>query len=141
MNTLRDEPEALWSVKENPHEELFRSHRRIWQQAGQIERERRHYSSLFNLAPIGFLVLDEDGKILEANLVSVLLLVVPSPNIPGQDFGRFICHSDQERFSAYRKASIGKRDSIELEMCSAFGRRFNARAIYRSGRLPGRAPK
>ncbi len=108
--------------------ELFRNHQKVWRKNEEIERERRRYTNLFNLAPMGFLALDENHQIVEANVASAILLMTPSRSLAGADFIRFIAPSDRDLFYAYRKrARFNTRDSFELELINPLGRRLIVR--------------
>ena len=54
-----------------------------------LEAERRRYAELFHLAPIGYLVLAEDGAIVEANRAAAELLGVGTDALPGHQIADF----------------------------------------------------
>lgn len=94
----------------------------------QLVIERQRYSNLFNLAPVGFLALDEDNRIVNANVASALLFVVSRQNMIGEKITRFICPSDRDLFLARRReARIEKKERFEIEFCTSLGRSFYAR--------------
>lgn len=56
--------------------------------------DRDWYFDLYDRAPVGYLVLDEDGLILEANLTAANLLGKPKRALTRQPFDRFVLPGD-----------------------------------------------
>jgi PAS domain S-box-containing protein len=63
-----------------------------------LEISRSKYFDLYDLAPVGYLTLDNKGLILEANLTSANILGLPRENLVNQPFSRFI---NNEYFPVY----------------------------------------
>jgi PAS domain S-box-containing protein len=63
-----------------------------------LEISRAKYFDLYDLAPVGYLTLDNKGVILEANLTSAHILGLPRENLVNQPFSRFI---NNENFNIY----------------------------------------
>ena len=72
----------------------------------ELERSRERYFDLYDLAPVGYLSLNEQGLILEANLAAATLLGVARGALVGQLFSRFILHEDQDIYYLNRKALL-----------------------------------
>jgi PAS domain S-box-containing protein len=69
----------------------------------ELDAARERYFDLYNLAPVGYCTLSEDGLILETNLTATNLLGVPRSVIAGQPFSRFISHEHQDMHYRYFK--------------------------------------
>ena len=84
---------------EMQNEELRRSRQ-------DLEDTRSRYFDLYNLAPVGYLSLDEQGSIREANLTCATLLGVARGELVKQPLSSFIFPEDQDRCYLYRKQLI-----------------------------------
>jgi len=69
----------------------------------QLEVSRARYFDLYDLAPVGYLTLSEQGLILEANLTIVTLLGVTRSALVKQPLTRFIVREDQDIHYRHRK--------------------------------------
>ena len=83
-----------------------------------IDAERARYFELFDLAPIGYVALDEKNLIVEANLTSARQLGVPREKMATMPFSRFILPADQDIFYLARKTLPvdGTPHSCELHL-------------------------
>src|SRR5664279_3368242 len=63
---------------------------------GELEASRARYFDLFDLAPVGYFTLSEQGLILEANLTGAGLLGVGRRALVKQSLTRFILLEDQD---------------------------------------------
>jgi two-component system, cell cycle sensor histidine kinase and response regulator CckA len=68
-----------------------------------LEASRARYFDLFDLAPVGYLTLDEHGRVLEANLTAATLLGVERQRLVKQPLTRFILQEDQDVYYLRRK--------------------------------------
>jgi len=108
------------------------------QHAADESRER--YRRLYDSAPIGFLTLDPDGAIVEANLAASALLKIPRSRLIGRKLSRFVAPWHQDRWHLERRAlSDGKRRSIELEFARSDGSALRAQLV--SSGVQGRDPR
>jgi PAS domain S-box-containing protein len=84
----------------------------------ELEASRARYFDLYDLAPVGYLTLSDEGQILEANLAAARLLGAERSLLAGQPLTHFILPEDQDVFYRYRKEFLagGKRKSCELRM-------------------------
>lgn len=64
----------------------------------EVEAERRRYQELFEFAPDGYLVIDLQGKILEANLKAAALLNIPLNYLVSKVLASFVPESTQRVF-------------------------------------------
>ncbi len=65
---------------------------------------RARYFDLYDLAPVGYLTLDEAGRIQESNLTSASLLGLPRGKLNTQLITQFIHPEDQDIYSQHRKS-------------------------------------
>ncbi|MGB3201206.1 MAG: PAS domain-containing protein, partial [Nodosilinea sp.] len=77
----------LYFVLEELHtadDELNRQNQALSASQFELDAERQRYQTLFDLAPDGYLVTDQQGKIYHANRAASQLLAVPQPNLVGK---------------------------------------------------------
>jgi two-component system, cell cycle sensor histidine kinase and response regulator CckA len=63
-----------------------------------LEASRTRYFELYDLAPVGYVTIGEDGIIKEANLTSATLLGVLRSDLVQTRFSRFVFHEHQDIF-------------------------------------------
>ena len=69
----------------------------------ELEESRAKYFDLYDLAPVGYLTLDAQGRILEANLTAGNLLGVEKRRLVGKPITRFIAGQDQDVYYLHRQ--------------------------------------
>ncbi len=75
------------------------------------EVARAHYRELYDLAPAGYLVVDDNGSIVEANRRAAALLgAAEQQALLGQALTQFILHDDQDQLYLLKKRAIGGRE-------------------------------
>jgi diguanylate cyclase (GGDEF)-like protein/PAS domain S-box-containing protein len=79
----------------------------------ELETSRKRY---FDLAPIGYLSLSEQGSILEANLTVATLLGVPRGTLVNHPFSRFVLPEDHGIFSRHSKSLFATRAPQVFEL-------------------------
>ena len=100
----------------------------------ELEASRARYFDLYDLAPVGYFTLSEQGLILEANLAGAGLLGVTRGDLAKQPLSRFILPEDQDIYYRHRKQlfETGSPQVYELRMLRAdatpFWARFEATA-------------
>src|SRR5579863_8611523 len=67
----------------------------------ELEASRARYFDLYDLAPVGYFTLSEQGLILEANLTAAKLLGVPRGTLVKQPLSRFVLREDQDTYYLY----------------------------------------
>ncbi|MGO9379456.1 MAG: PAS domain S-box protein [Dissulfurispiraceae bacterium] len=72
----------------------------------ELETAREKYFDLYDLAPAGYVSLNEEGIILEANLTATILLGVERNNLVGHPLFRFVCIEDQDLYYLCRKRLV-----------------------------------
>ena len=70
---------------------------------GELEAARARYFDLFDLAPVGYFTLSEQGLILEANLTTTGLLGVERRDLVKKPLTRFIFPEDQDIYYRHHK--------------------------------------
>jgi len=91
-----------------------------------LERTRARYFELYDLAPVGYLTIDEAGIVLEANLTAASLLGVSRSAILKQPWTNFVLPTDQDVYYMHRRelfASDVPR-GCELRLRDVDGRPF-----------------
>lgn len=96
------------------------------------EVSRKNYQDLYEHAPVGYLILSEEGLIIGANLTSVRLLAQPHSNIIGSSFAAFIDHSDSGRYAdvVRQTFSSGTPATLDLKMKRGNSEAFHAQLDY-----------
>jgi PAS domain S-box-containing protein len=84
----------------------------------ELEKSRTKYFELFDLAPVGYLTLDDQGNILEVNLTAAHLLGLEKADILNKPFVSFIVPEFQDTFYFHRQGIIlgPKKSSCELKL-------------------------
>ncbi|OHB30815.1 MAG: hypothetical protein A2X79_03800 [Desulfuromonadaceae bacterium GWB2_53_15] len=92
----------------------------------ELECSRARYFSLYDLAPIGYLTLNEEGLILEANLTIATQLGMPRGALLKQPLTRFILPGDQDIYYLQRKQCLESDapQAWEMRMMSVDGYTF-----------------
>jgi PAS domain S-box-containing protein len=84
----------------------------------ELERSRKKYFELYDLAPAAYLTLDVDGVILEANLRTADLLGHPRSHVLKRNFRDFVVSSDWVPFAEHLRetATTDGRRTCDLEL-------------------------
>jgi PAS domain S-box-containing protein len=84
----------------------------------QVEILQAKYFDLFDLAPVGYVTLSEEGYILEANLTVADFLGLARSALVNQFLTRFILPEDQDLYYRHRRLllDIGKPQVCELRL-------------------------
>ena len=72
----------------------------------ELEASRARYFDLYDLAPVGYFTISEQGLILEANLTGVGLLGVGRSDVVKQPITRFILPEDQDIYYRHRNQLV-----------------------------------
>ena len=89
----------------------------------ELETTRANYFDLYNLAPVGYFVVSEQGFILEANLTAAVLLGSDRGALVRQPFSRFIQKDEQDIYYLSRKRLFE----------TGLGQRFELHIVNRTG--------
>jgi two-component system, cell cycle sensor histidine kinase and response regulator CckA len=84
----------------------------------QLEFSRASYFDLYDLAPVGYIALSEQGLILEANLTFATLLGVARGELVNQPLTRFVLREDQDIYYRHRRQffATGSPQAYEVRM-------------------------
>ncbi len=95
----------------------------------ELEASRERYFDLYDLAPVGYLTLSEQGLILEANLTAAKLLGIARGALVKQPLSLFILPEDQDIHYRARKQlfATGAPHAWELRLVRKDGDPFWAR--------------
>jgi PAS domain S-box-containing protein len=97
----------------------------------QTERDmaQARYFDFYDLAPVGYVTVSEQGLILNSNLTAAAMLGMARGRLAGQVFSRFIEREDQDTYYLLRKKLLETKPSqaCELRMLKNDGSRFFAR--------------
>jgi PAS domain S-box-containing protein len=92
----------------------------------ELDAERLRYQELYNMAPVGYMTLNESGHILEANLVAANMLGLARSALVKLPVCRFIPKEDQDVYYLQRKKCFDSCNPQVWEMrlvrtdCSTF---------------------
>ena len=64
----------------------------------QLDAAKARYFDLYDLAPVGYCTLDDQGVVLEANLAAATLLGIPRSGLALKPLRRFIAKTSQDRY-------------------------------------------
>jgi PAS domain S-box-containing protein len=89
----------------------------------ELAEARDRYSDLYEHAPIGYLTLDDQGTILNANRAASVLLGLERRQLLGSKFVGFVPESEAERFHVHQRDVFarGARQTCELNLKRADG--------------------
>ena len=95
----------------------------------KLEASRAQYFDLYDLAPVGYVTVSEQGLILEANLTAATLLGVPRGALVKQPLSHFILPEDQDIYYRHRKVlfETGAPQVCEMRLVREDGAQFWAR--------------
>jgi PAS domain S-box-containing protein len=104
----------------------------------ELEGSRARYFDLYDLAPVGYFTLSEQGLILEANLTGAKLLGVARGALVKQPLSRFVLREDQDIYYLHRKALLetGAPQAWELRMLKKDAAPFWVRVEATTARGP-----
>ncbi len=108
-----------------------------------LETSRDRYSQLYNQAPVGYLTIDANGIILQANQTIAQMLSVDPGDMPRKPFSSFIDPTDRDvffaRFRAFYKRPSDK--SMEIRLICRGGPLLHAKLEGRVMEPPGAQPR
>jgi len=95
----------------------------------ELAEARDRYSDLFEFAPVGYLTLDKDGRILAANLTAASMLGVNRQDLVKAKLSDFVdCGAQDDLFLHQREVfQSGEPQSCELAMPLPDGTKLHAR--------------
>jgi two-component system, cell cycle sensor histidine kinase and response regulator CckA len=97
--------------------ELERQNEELRLAQQKLEALQSHYYDLYNRAPVGYLTLNQQGLIVEANLFIANLLGVTRNVLINQPFSLFVLSEDQDVYYQQCKHPADKNTSDEGVIC------------------------
>ena len=97
----------------------------LQQARDEMEAGLEKYSDLYDFAPVGYLTLDREGTIREANLASASLLGIERSRLVKRRFGLCVSAADRPAFDAFLRRVF---ESQAKELCEV--------TLLREGRPP-----
>lgn len=106
--------------------ELEMQNEELRQGKAELYATKELYFDLYELAPVGYFTLNEEGKILQANLTAATLLATPKSILLHHPINEFILYEDQDIAYLHRQKllSTHKEQSCELRMTRGDGTQF-----------------
>lgn len=103
--------------------ELELQNRELLQAQHQLAQSKLRYADLFDFAPIGYVTLDSDCKIVEVNLAGARLLGGTPNHFIGQAFEQFITAADRPQFRRHmeRCRKSAHKSHTELRLAPVTG--------------------
>ena len=119
--------------------ELEMQNEELRQSQAELEAARARYFDLYDLAPIGYVTLDEKGVVSEANIPASTLLGMARNELVRQPFFRFILTDDRDIYYLHRKHLVesGEPQACELRMVKKDGAVFWAHLAATAAQDPG----
>lgn len=108
----------------------------------ELELSRKRYFDLYDLAPVGYCVVNEKGLILNANLTAATLLGQTRSDLINRPFSRFILSDDAYTYHRHWKVlfETGEPQIIKLQMLrngkSLFWARLDVAIAQNAGQPP-----
>jgi len=93
-----------------------------------LAEARDRYSDLYEFAPVGYVTLDRDGKILQANLSAATMLRVERKQLVGAKFSDFIDRTGQDEWYLHLQAVFSSMVKQRCELRARRGGRRSAEA-------------
>ena len=108
--------------------ELEAQNQELREELREIEEAKKRYLDLYDLAPMGYLVFDQKGRIVESNLTGARLLGLPRNQIIGMPLTFFLTRESMYPFHQHSKKvfSSNTQEACELEM----RQRYQKSVIY-----------
>jgi two-component system cell cycle sensor histidine kinase/response regulator CckA len=96
-------------------EELHQQNEELLATRQQLEQERQRYLELFDFAPDGYIVTNDEAIIQQVNWSASQLLNVPRKYLSGKPLDVFIAHADREAFnSQWQEITTGFAQACEI---------------------------
>jgi PAS domain S-box-containing protein len=92
-----------------------------------VEEAERQYADLFDFAPVGYVVTDANGVIVNANLTACAMLDVERGHIRNILFAEYLLPADQDIYHLHRRAVVNLGGS---QICQVQIRRTNGEVFH-----------
>jgi PAS domain S-box-containing protein len=82
----------------------------------ELEKNMEKYSNLYDFAPVGYLTLNSDGTIREANLTAAAMMSMNRKDMIGASIYRYFVTEDRKLLSAHFKKALETSESLSCEV-------------------------
>jgi PAS domain S-box-containing protein len=96
--------------------ELEMQHSELQQAYENLEKSRQQSADLFDFAPVGYVITDRDGVILNANLTAAAMLGMERHELMQMRFANFLEKEDKDTYYIHRRAAFRNRQSQSCEV-------------------------
>ncbi len=95
----------------------------------ELGLSRDRFNDLYDTAPVGYLTLDPEGSVIEANLTVARMLGIERKKLVGRKFSRFLARRAHDTFYFHQRAVLAAdtKQICELELRGPEGTTFAAR--------------
>jgi PAS domain S-box-containing protein len=109
--------------------ELEMQNEELRQARRKLQASRDKYFDLYDLAPVGYLSVSQEGVILDANLTAAALLGVETGGLVARSLSHFVAQDDRDTFHTHHRQACEARtrQTCELKMSRGDGSQFHAR--------------
>lgn len=116
IRRLMHEIMANQSELELKNEELRKNRHTMESARQKYEALYRKYVNLFDFAPIGYMIIDQAGKIDEINVAAAVALNAPRATLIGHSITEFIHRDDQDSFYIQKRMCQKNLETTPFEM-------------------------
>lgn len=96
--------------------ELENQNEALRRELAALQVFRRHYFEFYDSAPVGYLTLDDQGLILDANLTAAVLLGADKKTLRQRSLSHFVVPEDQDIYCRYFRQFLNNRQKHTLEL-------------------------
>jgi two-component system sensor kinase FixL len=109
--------------------ELQMQNEELRQAQAELACSRDRFRELYDGAPVGYVTVDAEGRVVEANLTAAAMFGMERGELAGGDFTRFVARDSQDTYYLHRHAVLESDQSrdCELSLRRADGTDFAAR--------------
>ena len=114
--------EESLSLKELIHElevhqeELEIQNKELQKTRNKLQKSKKKYTDLYNSAPISYLTLDKEGKILDANLTASKKLETSKDKLKGRKLYEYITEEDKDQFYQHLRKVFKTKEQQKTEV-------------------------
>lgn len=123
VTTLQHEVSVQHVELEMQHDELLKAHHDLGELRLRAEHKREQYQQLFNLAPVGMVVLDVRGVIVKCNRAFSTMVGHGEHAPEGRTLAEFVAPQDRMNFDILYKQELNNRagNAIDFKLTDKKG--------------------
>jgi signal transduction histidine kinase len=96
--------------------ELERQNEKVDEHELGLAQSRDWYAELYELAPVGYLVLDIKGRIIEANVAAAAMLGMKREDLRRSEFSGFVTREYQDIYRAHLRDVFSGQEKLSCEL-------------------------